>query len=136
MTKKILWVEDSKLGADILCMSISRLGITYDFFSTVRKAVQAIDSGDYNGGLYLGSLRIPQGWKGPEVEIERSEASDCDGGLCLVKYASKRGIPVLALTGTASQKVREKAIEFGAKKVLRKPANLEVVLEAFKEVFV
>ena len=119
--RRIIWVGQSKLVEEIMMGCVQGIA-DYDFAPDVARAKEMIDSGEYVG-MYMGSLRICRGET--EEPIPRITQTDWDGGLHLVGYAARKGLPVLVVT-SASERTRQIARDFKAD-VWKKPVDGRVI---------
>jgi len=85
---------------------------------------EEISRGGYDG-FFMTDLTVTS-------RIGRNELAAYENGLEIVKLASEKGLPTVVATG-ASEEIRKKAENLGAKKVLEFPADVDDVLAAFKE---
>ncbi len=113
--RRILVVEDDPVGQKVVGHFLMRGGYAVDFASTGRQAIDAASRGHYN--LILMDLQIP--------EVNGLEATTA-----IRSFDGCQNVPILALTASISEELREACFRHGMQAFLTKPVQPDVLMAA------
>jgi len=115
--QKILIAEDTAAVREILDKQLQKLGIEADFVDNGKKALEALESGDY--GILITDLHMPQ-IDGYQVikTIRDNENAD---------QSNDDRFPVIVLTADVQMAQRQTYMELGFDECLLKPVSLAQV---------
>lgn len=116
----ILVVEDNKLNVFVLSNFLNKWGATFEVAENGLKAVKKVSKNHYD--VVLMDLEMPV-MNGYEATKKIRLMSDID----------KREIPIIALTASASKKVKNDAMKAGVDEFLTKPFNPEELYHILKQ---
>ncbi len=99
-------------------------GYQVDYAPTQEDYEKLVSSGEC-AGVLIGDLRVP----GESTSVEEP----CQSGFEVIEDATRRGIPVLAVSGEGSQYVEKKAEDLGAKVLTMQVVQFEKIFTEFKK---
>lgn len=116
----ILVVEDNKLNVFVLSNFLNKWGATFEVAENGLKAVKKVSKNHYD--VVLMDLEMPV-MNGYEATKKIRSMSNIN----------KRETPIIALTASASKKVKSNAIDAGVDEFLTKPFNPEELYHILKQ---
>jgi CheY-like chemotaxis protein len=114
---KVLLVEDDKIAAIAIRMTLIKLGCQVDWAQSGEDALEKSVTHDYN--LIFMDIGLPQK---SGIEVTREIRG--------LREKKKAGVPIIALTGHARGKIRKVCLDAGMQQVLSKPATPEDLRKA------
>lgn len=121
MAQKILIIDDDVLVLKTLKNLLTKNGYVVTTFKDPQEALKGPIDADL--GLILCDIRMP-GVSGIELVKRLKE---------IRKKENKREIPVIFITGYASEEAPIKALKLGAKDYILKPFDMDKLLRTIKE---
>jgi signal transduction histidine kinase/CheY-like chemotaxis protein len=119
---KVLVAEDNEINVFVLCRFLSKWGIDAQVVGNGRKAVQAVQQGNYD--LVLMDLQMP--------EMDGMEAV---AAIRQLDSVQPRKIPIIALTADASSDMQQEMLAGGFDHYLTKPFNPDNLYRLLKKYF-
>ena len=123
MAKEILLIDDDALILKTLNRLLSKQGYNIEIIKDSTEALEKALSTDYD--LIICDIRMP-GLDGIELISQIKEGRN---------QADKTEIPVIFITGYASEDAPIDAIKLGVKDYILKPFDMDKLLESIKSVF-
>jgi PAS domain S-box-containing protein len=114
---KVLLVEDDKIAAIAIRMTLTKLGCQVDWAQSGEEALEK--SVTHNYSLIFMDIGLPQK---SGIEVTREIRG--------LREKKKAGVPIIALTGHARGKIRKVCLDAGMQQVLSKPATPEDLRKA------